>query len=149
MMNDNDNSSVPDDNTPDAPNSNYDNTLDTRTPDERTIEAASSGAPDPEASPWDSDDAIESLTQERTIYNETNEQLTKRLLEEAAPMAAQSIIHIAVHDPNGNTRLRAAQYIADKVYGDDSEKSGKSGWEQLVGSVVSEAELLTQQSARD
>jgi hypothetical protein len=115
------------------------------TPEYRTRDAAENGAP--EESVWDEEDAIESLTMERSIHDETNEQLTKRLLEEAAPMAAQSIIHIALHDTNGNTRLRAAQYIADKVYADDSTKSGAAPWEELVGSVVSEAELLTKSSS--
>ena len=112
-------------------------------PDEATYHAADEGTPT--ESPWDSDDAVDSLRMERTIYNESNEQLTKRLLEEAGPMAAKAILHIAMHDSNGNTRLRAATYIVDRAYGDDSSKSGKALWEQMVGDVVSDAELHANQ----
>ena len=71
---------------------------------------------------WDSDEAIESLKMERALHtDETNENLTRRLLEEAAPSAAQSIIHMALHSANDNTRLRAATYITDKLL--DAEAS--------------------------
>jgi hypothetical protein len=91
---------------------------------------------------WDSDEALEALKMERAVNtDETNEQLTRRILEESGPAAAYSIVHIALHGTNENTRLRASQYVTDFVTGDDSS-SNRQTWEDLVGDVVSKAELF-------
>ena len=92
---------------------------------------------------WDSDDAIAALKMERIVTgdSETNEQLTKRILEQAGPLAAQRIVHIAAHGTNENTALRAATYITDLVYGDDSGRASKATWELFVAEAVSQAEL--------
>ena len=90
---------------------------------------------------WSSEDAFETLRMERTVHpDETPEQMTKRILEQAGPAAATSIVHIALHSTNDNTRLNAAKYITDLVYADDSGKA-KAPWEDLVAEVISQAEL--------
>lgn len=120
----------------------YESESDELSDDEVVSLAAKAGTPDPSKSIWDTNDAVESLVMERQVTKTTsNEDLTKELLSAAAPMAAQRIIHIALHDPNGNTALRAATYITDKAYGDESAKPGKSLWEEMVGTVVSDLEV--------
>jgi hypothetical protein len=96
---------------------------------------------------WDTDDAVRGLTMERSVNpTESNADMTKRILDENGPAAALAIVHMALHSTNDNTRLRAATYITDKYY-DDSNNADGIGWEKLVGDVVSQAEILTEQAA--
>ena len=93
---------------------------------------------------WDTDDAIASLTLEKSVRpDETNAELAKRLLEESAPQAASSIIQLALHSRSDSVRLNASRYITDLLFADDKNASAAAGWEKLVGEVVSTAELLT------
>lgn len=103
---------------------------------------------DPSDPQWDSDEALESLKMERSIKpEESNEQLTRRLLEEAGPLAAQSIIHLALHANNENTRLNASKYVTDTLIGADASGPAKQKWEDLVGEAISEAEVYANQDA--
>jgi hypothetical protein len=75
---------------------------------------------DPTDPKWDSDEALENLKMERQVNPDLdNERLTKKLFDEASPLAAQTIINLALHGTNENTRLNAARYITDKVYDGD------------------------------
>ena len=109
---------------------------------DRTSLAAEAGDPgDPEESLWDSQDALDSLKMERTVVgDETPADQTKRMLEEAGPMAAASIIHVALHSNNDNTRFAASRFIIEH----NREEGVGEGvfWEKLVADVVSGAELL-------
>jgi cyclophilin family peptidyl-prolyl cis-trans isomerase len=96
---------------------------------------------DPTDPKWDSDEALENLKMERQVNPDLdNERLTKKLFDEASPLAAQTIINLALHGTNENTRLNAARYITDKVYDGDGGPT-RSRWEELVGEAVSDAEL--------
>lgn len=93
---------------------------------------------------WDSDEQLDFLKMERQVNPTeqlTDEGLTKKLLSEAAPLAAQRIIHIATHGSNENTSLRAAQYVVDTLLAGDSG-GAKSKIEELLGDVVSQAEIF-------
>jgi hypothetical protein len=96
--------------------------------------------PPSESELWDSDEALESLKLERQ-YNpdETDQDLTKRLLTEAGPLAARSIINLAQHAANENTRLNASKYIADVVREVEAGTTGAS-WEQILGAAVTQVE---------
>jgi hypothetical protein len=97
---------------------------------------------DPTDPKWDSDEALESLKMERSVRGDlTNTDLTKKLLEEAGPQAAMSIIHIALHGTNENTRLNAAKYVTDNLIAEGGSGAGKQGWEALIGDTISEAEV--------
>lgn len=125
-----------------AGNFDYNEAEDPQTPEERTAAAARSGSPNPESSVWDSDEALEGLKMERAVQgDEDAETQTKRLLKEAGPAAAASIIHIALHSANDNTRLNAAKYITDKFY-DDGAGNAAAAWEDLVANVIDTAELV-------
>jgi len=111
----------------------------------RTEAASRAGAPGgPEQSLWDSDDALDSLRMERSVQgDEAPADQTKRMLEEAGPMAAASIIHIALHSANDNTRLSASRYIID--FNRESGIGEGNYWEKLVADVIGDAELLANQ----
>jgi hypothetical protein len=88
---------------------------------------------------------LEALKMERDVHpHESNAEFARRLLNEAAPKAAISIIHIALHGLNENTRFNAAKYISDITLNDDTS-AAKEGWEALVGDVISKAEILANQ----
>lgn len=107
---------------------------------------------DPTDPKWDSDEALENLKMERSLNSDlSNADLAKKLLDEASPFAAQTVIHLALHAANENTRLNAAKYITDKLY-DDGTSNTKPTWEKLIGNVVSDAEVYANQgvsSTRD
>lgn len=90
---------------------------------------------------WDADDALASVQMDRTAFPEkSNEQLTKEILDAAGPAAAQSIVHLALHATNENTRLAASRYVTDRYY-DDAATTAKPLWEKLVADAVSDVEL--------
>lgn len=97
------------------------------------------GQDGPPSGEWDSDEALSFLTMEKSVHNDTdNEAMTKRLLTEAAPMAALSIINLSRSSANDNTRLAASKYIVDTLLqGDGGEEDPLMG---LVGAVVKKAE---------
>lgn len=90
---------------------------------------------------WDTDDAVSLLRAERTITDENPEQMAKRLLEQAAPLAAGRIIHIALHSSNDNTSFAAARYITDLMYEGAGSGDGKAKWEKMLAEAVDEVEL--------
>jgi hypothetical protein len=77
------------------------------------------------ASYWDSDEAFAAVKMEKTVNpHESNASLTRRLFEEAAPQAALTLVHLAQHATNENTRMNAAKYVTERVLGkigDDTE----------------------------
>ena len=115
---------------------------------DRTRAASESGHPGaPEDSVWDSDDAFESLKMERSVQgDEKPDEMAMRILKEAAPMAAASIVHIALHSGNDNTRLAAGRYIVDIAR--EVDATGVEGWEAMVADVVSSAELMANSPQR-
>ena len=65
---------------------------------------------------WDPKEALRSLTTEK-MMDEEPEDTARRLFKENLPLAATSIVHLAVHCGNEKTRLTAAQYIIDRGFG--------------------------------
>jgi hypothetical protein len=102
---------------------------------------------EPSGSIWDNDDAIEAIKMERAVNpDETNEDMAKRLFQESIAPVAQSMIHIALHSQNDNTRLNAGKFITEFVLGEKAS-GAKAKWEELVGEAVSEAELHANQGS--
>lgn len=95
---------------------------------------------------WDSDEALEFLKQERTVFGAedtlSNIELTRKLIEEAAPMAAMSMIHLSRHAMNENTRAGAAKWVVEFATQVQTEE-GRAAWEKILPSVVQEAEKIT------
>lgn len=81
---------------------------------------------------------IESAEMERTVHpDESHIERTKRILEEAAPVAAMSIVQLSRQAANENLRYRASTYILDRVLGVEKGASGiKPVWEEVFEGVV-------------
>ena len=104
---------------------------------------------DPTDPKWDSDAALENVKMERSVRGDmTNEQLTRQILEDAGPMAAQSIVHLAIHGTNENTRLNAARYVTDNLI-NEGASNAKQKWEELLGDAISDAELHANYGSAD
>jgi hypothetical protein len=80
----------------------------------------------------------ESANMERTVFAEkTGAELAESILEDAAPLAAQSIVRIATNDPNSRVRLSASQYIVDRVLGKAGLDPAKNApWEEVLKAVT-------------
>src|SRR3954464_8872711 len=95
---------------------------------------------------WVSQDAIDALGLERSVHlGETQVQLAERLLIESAPMAAQTIIHLATNPgTNDRVRLSAATYIMDRTAGKIGDNrgtdDGKAVWDGVFDAVTKDAE---------
>jgi hypothetical protein len=64
-------------------------------------------------------------------------ELAEKILLEAAPAAAQSVVKMAVSDPNSRVRLSAAQYILDRTIGKNGDGPTKSNpWDGLFDEVA-------------
>jgi hypothetical protein len=90
---------------------------------------------------WDPEAALQSLTEEAPLYNETPEQQAKRIFIENLPLAAQSIAHIAAYSVNEPVRFRAAQYIVERNLGrlvDANALSTNDPFSELLAECVSE-----------
>jgi len=90
----------------------------------------------------------ESANMERAFAPEkTGAELAEQILEDSAPIAAQTIVRIATNDPNSNTRLRAATYIVDRVLGKAGLDPTKNApWDAVFEAVTSTLEGSREQS---
>jgi hypothetical protein len=81
----------------------------------------------------------ESASMERTVFSEkSGAELAESILEDAAPLAAQSIVRIATNDPNSRVRLTASTYIVDRVLGKAGLDPTKNApWEKVFEAVTS------------
>lgn len=77
---------------------------------------------------WVADDVYASLNMERQVRGEggkelSHAQLSRKIFEENAPLAAARIAHLAAYSPSDSVALRAATYITDRVLGKIGEDS--------------------------
>lgn len=67
---------------------------------------------------WVPDDALLALIMEKERFpGETNSKTATRLLDENAPIVAQSMIRLAIHSKSERTRLDAGKYVLDRILG--------------------------------
>jgi hypothetical protein len=82
---------------------------------------------------WDPDEALSNLEAERKAFDdEAPEDRTRRLFKENADGAAMSIVHLAHHAVNENVRLKAAQYVTDRVLGRIQDSTALSDEDPFV-----------------
>jgi hypothetical protein len=98
---------------------------------------------------WDPDLAIQELLAERAYdginlaasdQGTTNE-ITKRILREAAPMAAKALVHLAQFADSDRIRMQAATYIVDRNLGrlgDNTVVAEKDPFEELLAKCIVE-----------
>jgi hypothetical protein len=88
------------------------------------------------------EDALDAaFRQEREVMGLDFREQTLKLLEEAAPRAAQSIVNLAFNGANENTRLNAAKYVVDLTRDPESD-AGKGILEKALEGLVKDAEQL-------
>jgi len=77
---------------------------------------------------WVPEEAIARLNEHRVVEVElTDEELARKILMQAAPMAAQSVAWLTSHAGNENVRLAASKYIIDGVVGGAFKTTGGEG----------------------
>jgi len=81
---------------------------------------------------------IEAAHLEESLHpEEDNRDRAIRVLEDAAPVAAMSIVQLSRQAQNENLRFRASTYILDRVLGDVKGSNGtKPPWEELFEGVT-------------
>jgi hypothetical protein len=85
---------------------------------------------------WLPDAALDALQCERAVQSDlTDEELARKILMTAAPMAAQSVAYLSVHASAENIRLAASRYIIDGVVG-GGFKTGGAGDDILLALVT-------------
>lgn len=98
---------------------------------------------------WDIDQAIEDALTQNVLLEESYETQTRNHLERAAPLAAQSIVQIALYSHDERRRLDAAKYIVDRQLGrigEERNSSLQNPLEDLLAEVVQTAESFTKNS---
>jgi hypothetical protein len=88
-------------------------------------------------------DAQERLDGRKAMHtSETDAELIRAQFADAAPMAAASICHIALHGINERTRLTAAQYVIERVIGPVGQDNGsiKDPVLELINDIMSKGE---------
>lgn len=104
------------------------------------------GSGEPYDEEWLPAAALQGLEHERLVNpSESTEELATRLFRENAPVAAMSIIQLAKGALNENTRLRAAQYVTDRVLGPaNNPNPGEKGnpWDDLLKDITRDNEVV-------
>ena len=98
---------------------------------------------------WDPEKVDELLKMERSVNTEaeiSNIDLTRKLIEQAAPHAAMSMIHLSRHAVNENTKMNASKWVVEFATQIETE-DGKAAWEKLLPSIVDEAEAIVVHAA--
>jgi len=68
--------------------------------------------------PWDPKEALRTLASESALSEDEDEiAISERLLKENAPQATLSLVHLSQNSPNDSIRMKASQYILDRVLG--------------------------------
>ena len=70
---------------------------------------------------------------------ETDEELARRIMRSNLPSVAMGLAKLALYDTNSNVRLRASQYLMDRVLGkpgEDVNVGAQSPLEQLMGEIT-------------
>lgn len=60
---------------------------------------------------WDARKAMKDLRAERDVLDDTTTNQTQRIIEDGAPMAARSLVHIAAYAERDSDRIKAATEV--------------------------------------
>jgi len=94
---------------------------------------------------WVSDDDISALLMERLTGAKTDgdsESPTaqaRRMIQEASPMAAASLVRLAQHSEHDSIRMRAALEILNRAEAMGATVDGKEPWAELIDTTSVEA----------
>jgi hypothetical protein len=94
------------------------------------------------------DDALAALVTERTVYPErSNSQVAKAIFDRNSPLAAQAIVHMALHAKSDRSRLDAAKYIMDRALGKIGDEKA-NGSEDPLANFFKEITAYSEANAR-
>jgi len=89
---------------------------------------------------WVTEDELAALVEQKTEdRSQSDEDLARKILREGAPFVARGVLQIAVHSHSEATRLRAGQYVLDRVLGrpgDDLKSGGEDPLKELLNSLL-------------
>ena len=95
---------------------------------------------------WIPADALDKLKLERQVHDdETEQQLSRRLMRENLPVITAGLIHPAINDPSSRVRLDAQKYIMERVLGkvgDDAFEGTVSPIDALTAALVNDTEEM-------
>lgn len=96
---------------------------------------------DEEEYQWDAKAAIEALDLERQLFpEETDEQLSQRLLREALPIAVQAMVDLACNAEHIEIKFRAAWEIMERsVKTPEDALKLKAAWNEKLAKKRNEA----------
>jgi hypothetical protein len=114
------------------------------TTDEHPVAQHRERVPDEE---WVPDEQLKSLVMERTVHDEeSQEDMSRRMLRETAPAAAASIVHLAVYGTTEKMRLDASKYVLERVLGPAGSNVGETNpVRDLLEGLVRDAEAHANQ----
>ena len=103
----------------------------------------------PKLAYWIPDQAVRNLTMEKALNShETHTQLARRLIDEALPLAAMAVTHMAINSPKEEIRLAAAKYVMEHAMGAPGKShdlpSGKHAWDAIHDAVLVDAKNIRQ-----
>lgn len=89
---------------------------------------------------WVSDDDLESLKMDRTVFHQdqTPTAMARRILAENSPAAAMSLVKLALHGESESVRLNAAKHVLQLALEQGSEGDGREPWEGMYDKVMSD-----------
>lgn len=93
---------------------------------------------------WVPDEAVEQLTVRRAFQKvEDPLKMAADILKEALPVAALSMVHLAIHSPTEGIRYNASKYVMDRTLGDGKDMrlpDNKPAWDRIFDSAMVEVE---------
>lgn len=94
---------------------------------------------------WVPEEALQNLTLERQFRpSETPEEMAERILKENLPIAAQSVVQLAVHSKSERIRLDAARYVIERNLGrvevGRQLEAASNPWDDLYDKVLVEVD---------
>jgi hypothetical protein len=107
---------------------------------------------------WVTDDDLKALGLERatgfgqdmnTAGPESHLDQAKRMLREAAPMAAASLVRLAQHGESETVRLRAATEILNRVEQQGAKSDGREPWAEVYDKILSTQDVEAFANNRD
>ena len=84
---------------------------------------------------WDPDSIIDSLAEEKRVFDMSDTQIAERVLRENVAKCAHAIVHIALRSPDPKLRYDASKYVVERVLGRTTE-SGLMRHDELYSEII-------------
>jgi hypothetical protein len=99
---------------------------------------------------WVTDDDLEALKMERTVFHrdETPAAMARRIISEASPAAAASLVKLALHGASEQVRLSASKHVLQLAFEQGSDGDGREPWEDMYGKVMTDVEGMLKEAAQ-